>query len=204
MGTLLARDRDFRMLIVSRLLVGASGLAIPFYIIFTLDVLRLGPESVGVFTAAQVVGSIASAPLMAWLSERRGTRSVIRLVAGMALLLPIVGLGLLLLRPALGQVPLLAISSLIFFLMGGVNNGNMAGFTNYLLDYAPGTQRPVYIGLANTINGLVLVAPVVGGWILAASSYRVLFAVTAAVSIAGLASTSRLREPRAGGISETP
>jgi alkanesulfonate monooxygenase SsuD/methylene tetrahydromethanopterin reductase-like flavin-dependent oxidoreductase (luciferase family) len=88
--------------------------------------------------------------------------------------------------------------------MGGVNNGNMAGFTNYLMEYAPGAQRPVYIGLANTLNGLVLVAPLVGGWILAGSSYPVLFAVAAMVSGAGLAATRWLREPRAGGISKTP
>ena len=69
-GRLLVRDRTYRTLIVVRLLVGASGLAVPFYMVFGLDVLRLGPGSVGVFTAAQVVGSIASAPLMALLSER--------------------------------------------------------------------------------------------------------------------------------------
>jgi MFS family permease len=192
------------MLIISRLLIGASGLAIPFYIIFALDVLHLGPESVGVFTAAQVVGSIASAPLMAWLSERRGTRSVVRLVAGMAVLLPLIGLTLFLLRSSIGPAPLAVIASAIFVLMGGVNNGNMAGFTNYLMEYAPGAQRPVYIGLANTLNGLVLVAPLVGGWILAGSSYPVLFALAAMVSGAGLAATRWLREPRAGGISKTP
>jgi hypothetical protein len=194
-GRLLARDRDFRKLIIVRLLVGSSGLAIPFYMVFGLDVLRLGPESVGVFTAAQVIGSIASAPLMAVLSERRGTKSVIRLVACIALLLPLLGLALVLLKASLGQTALLVILAVIFFLMGGVNNGQMAGFINYLLDYAPGAQRPVYIGLANTLNGLVLVAPVVGGWILSATSYPVLFAVTAAVSLVGLASTARLSRP---------
>lgn len=197
-GSLLARDRDFRKLIIVRLLVGSSGLAIPFYMVFGLDVLRLGPESVGVFTAAQVIGSIASAPLMALLSERRGTRSVIRLVACIALLLPLLGLALLPLKASLGQTALLVISAAIFFLMGGVNNGQMAGFINYILDYAPGAQRPVYIGLANTLNGLILVAPVVGGWILSATSYPVLFTATAAVSLAGLLSTFRLGQPRRG------
>ena len=203
-GSLLARDRDYRRLIIVRLLVGACGLAIPFYMVFGLDVLRLGPESVGVFTAAQVIGSIASAPLMAVLSEKRGTTSVIRLVAFLALLLPVLGFTLLLLRTSLGQTALLVISAVIFFLMGGVNNGQMAGFTNYLLDYAPGAQRPVYIGLANTLNGLVLVAPVVGGWVLSATSYPVLFAVTAAVSLAGLASTTRLKRPRDGAAPAPP
>lgn len=204
LGSLLARDRDYRRLIVVRLLVGASGLAVPFYIVFGLDVLRLGPESVGVFTAAQVIGGIASAPLMAVLNERRGTRSVIRLVAVMALLLPLLGLGLVLLKGSIGQTALLGMTAVIFFMMGGVNNGNMAGFTNYLLDYAPGAQRAVYIGLANTVYGLVLVAPVVGGWILSKSSYPVLFSVTAVMSLAGLVSTIRLRQPGPAAAGQPP
>lgn len=195
LARLLARDRDFRRLILVRLLVGASGLSMPFYIVFGFDILHLGPQSVGVFTGAQVVGGIASAPLMAFLSEKRGTRSVIRLVAILSLLLPILGLCLFLLKGVLGTTVLLGLSATIFFLLGGVNNGNMAGFNNYLLEHAPPVQRAVYVGLANTLNGLVLVAPVIGGWILSATSYPVLFAVTAAVSLAGLLGTTRLSPP---------
>lgn len=192
---LLGRDRVFRTLVVVRLLVGCCGLAIPFYMVFGLDVLRLGPGSVGVFTAAQVVGSIVSAPLMALLSEKRGRTSVIRLVAVMALLLPLAGMSLVLLAPVARPVVLTVILGAIFFLLGGVNNGNMAGFTNYLLDHAPAAERAVYVGLANTLNGLVLVAPVLGGWLLAAFSWPVLFAATAAVSLVGLLGTFRVHEP---------
>ncbi len=139
---MLERDRVFRTLVVVRLLVGACGLAVPFYMVFGLDVLRLGPQSVGVFTAAQVVGSIVSAPLMALLSEKRGRTSVIRLVAVMALLLPLAGIALVVLAPLGSQVVLTVILGAIFFLLGGVNNGNMAGFTNYLLDHAPAGSAP--------------------------------------------------------------
>jgi hypothetical protein len=189
------RDRVYRTLVVVRLLVGACGLAIPFYIVFGLDVLGLGPESVGVFTAAQVVGSIVSAPLMALLSEKRGRTSVIRVVAVMALLLPLAGLALLLLKASAGQAVLTVLLAAIFFLLGGVNNGNMAGFTNYLLDHAPAAQRAVYVGLANSLNGLILAAPVLGGWLLGAFSWPALFGVTAAVSLVGLIATGRLHEP---------
>jgi hypothetical protein len=197
LARLLARDRDFRKLIIVRLLVGGSGLSLPFYIVFGFDMLHLGPQSVGIFTGAQVVGGIVSAPLMALLSEKRGTRSVIRLVAVLSLLLPLLGLCLFLLKGALGTTVLLGLSAAIFFLLGGVNNGNMAGFNNYLLEHAPSVQRAVYVGLANTLNGFVLVAPVIGGWILSATSYPVLFAVTAVVSLAGLLGTARLSPPAA-------
>ncbi len=192
---MLGRDRVFRTLVIVRLLVGACGLAVPFYMVFGLDVLRLGPQSVGVFTAAQVVGSIVSAPLMALLSEKRGRTSVIRLVAVLALLLPLAGIALVLLAPLASRVVLTVVLGAIFFLLGGVNNGNMAGFTNYLLDHAPAGERAVYVGLANTLNGVVLVAPLLGGWLLTAFSWPVLFVVTAAVSLAGLLGTFRVHEP---------
>jgi len=59
-------------------------------------------------------------------------------------------------------------------------NANMAGFLNWVLEYAPASDRPMYIGFANTLNGVTLIMPLLGGWILAASgSYPALFVVAA-------------------------
>ncbi len=57
----------------------------------------------------------------------------------------------------------------------------------------------MYVGLANTLNGVVLVAPLLGGWLLTAFSWPVLFVVTAAVSLVGLLGTFRVHEPARAG-----
>ena len=44
--------------------------------------------------------------------------------------------------------------------------------------------------------GVLMVAPVLGGWIIQATSYPVLFAVTAVSVALGLVLTFRLEEPR--------
>ena len=54
---------------------------------------------------------------------------------------------------------------------------------NYALELAPAGQRATYIGLLNTISGVTIVLPTIGGWLLRTTSFGVLFSLTAAVLI---------------------
>jgi hypothetical protein len=60
----------------------------------------------------------------------------------------------------------------------------MIGFMNYLLEVAPLERRTTYVGLFNTLAGVLLVAPPLAGWVMQAASFQVLF--TAAVVAAAL------------------
>ncbi|HET6485020.1 MAG TPA: MFS transporter [Spirochaetia bacterium] len=190
------RDLRFRRLLLVRLVVGASGLSTPFYIICALDRLGMGAASVGIFTAAQIAGGIAGAPFIALLAERRGVTSVIRIGASFALILPIIAISMVTAGLSLSHDLRIAVFGLLFVLNGAMANMTAAGFTNYMLDIAPAEQRPTYVGFANTFNGLILFFPIVGGWILGDSSWVALFAVTAAAALVGLVGTLRMSEPR--------
>ncbi len=72
----------------------------------------------------------------------------------------------------------------VFFMMGAVASSTMLGFFNYVMEIAPATQRPIYIGLFNTVGGALVVLPTLGGWLLQATSYGVLFALTAVTLVA--------------------
>jgi len=196
LASILRTDPQFRLFVLVRLLAGAGSMAAPFYMVFALDVLGLGSGSIGVFTAAQVIGGILSAPLMARMGERRGTRAVIRLSTVLVLCVPLAGLGVFALHPLIGGVAALSLYAVLFVLLGSAGNGSTAGFMNYLLEFSPAQERPAYVGMANTLNGLVFVAPLLGGWIVAASSYPMLFAVTAAISLAAVFGARKLKEPR--------
>jgi hypothetical protein len=193
---LLRTDRQFALVVGVRLLVGASGMASPFYILFALDELRYGQESIGFFTAAQVAGGILSSLAMASLNQKHGTRAVIRLCAALALSAPIAALLTLGLRGSLSAGGLEWVYALVFVALGALSNGGLAGFMSYLLEFAPAENRTVYVGLANTLNGIVLVMPFLGGWLLQASSFPVLFAATAVVSALGFLGSLRVTEPR--------
>jgi hypothetical protein len=189
-------DRAYRRLLVVRLVVGASGLATPFYMICALDKLGLGAASVGIFTAAQVAGGVACAPLVALLAERRGTTAMIRVGAGLGLSLPLIALAMLAAGPSMSMVPRLALFCLVFVVMGAMSNAMAAGFMNYLLDISPVETRTTYVGFANTFNGLILFFPLIGGWILGRFSWVPLFCVAAVAACAGFAASFGMAETR--------
>jgi hypothetical protein len=190
-------DPGFRLAVLAALALGGIGIAAPFYIVHGLESLGFPPESIGLFTSVQLVGSVFAALIMGVLGERRGTRSVMRIWGWGALVTPIIAIA----APALAKLlpwAVMYVYALVFVIVGMQGVANMAGFLNWVLEYAPASDRPLYIGFANTLNGVTLVMPLIGGWILAASgSYFLLFAVAALGPIGGLLLLRRLPEPRA-------
>jgi hypothetical protein len=92
--------------------------------------------------------------------------------------------------------PLVAkVYPLVFFFYGVTINTTLLGPMNYLMEMAPSGQRPIYIGLANTLMGVLVPISFLGGVLLRVASYPVLFAVTAIGVTVGLAVSMGLRDP---------
>jgi len=70
------------------------------------------------------------------------------------------------------------------------------GYHNYLLDIAPAEDRPLYIGLANTLTGLTVLASAIGGLIVDLAGLAVLFWVAAAFYAGSLLLAGGLQESR--------
>ena len=194
---MLRQDRNFRLLNVVRLLAGLGGLAGPFYIVYATTGLGMAKETIGLFISAQTAGSIAAGFLLGYLNERWGSRIVIQLSRVLSLVQPLLALAFALLHSSLSSVSPLAYAP-IFLLMGIINSSLMPGFFSYLVDMAPDEKRPLYIGLSNTLSGALMVVPLMGGWLLDATSYPVLFAATAVGSALSLLYALRLANVREG------
>jgi MFS family permease len=196
MASVVKADPAFRRAVISQLAVGSMGIAAPFYIVNGLERLGFPPASIGLFTSVQLVGGVFAALVMGVMGERRGTRSVMRLWARLALAAPMLAIAAPFLGPVLpGAV--IYVYALVFVLVGMQGVASLAGFLNWVLEYAPASDRPLYIGFANTLNGLTLVMPLIGGWILSASgSWYALFAASAAGPIAAVFILRGLPEPR--------
>jgi len=196
MATVVKGDPAFRQAVLAALALGGISIAAPFYIVHGLETLGFLPASVGLFTSVQLVGSVFAALIMGVLGERRGTRSVMRLWGWGALVTPIIAIA----APGLAKLlpwAVMYVYALVFVIVGMQGVANMAGFLNWVLEYAPASDRPLYIGFANTLNGISLIMPLIGGWILAASgSYFLLFVVAAAGPVGGLVLLRSLPEPR--------
>jgi MFS family permease len=182
-------DSSFRQLMVSRWLTGLRELAISFYVVHAWEMFGL-PQ--GRLIAARMAGGIVASLGLAWLSERRGPLPVVRLGSAAAVISPVLALGVHFLGPVLGnQADLVYL--VIYFSLGFSLGSHMLGYFNCLLDMAPNGRRPLYIGLSNTLSGLLVPASFLGGVLLRATSYPALFAITSVCAIGGLVASLRLR-----------
>jgi MFS family permease len=178
----LRQDRAFAQLILVRLLAGCDGLALGFYILFATRKLGLPPETIGLFTAAQTIGRILASVGLGALAERAGSHRVIQVATGIGMTAPLLGLTLFMVdSPANASTAV--IFAWVFVTIGLTISSGLLGFINYTMDIAPVGQRPTYIGLLNTLTGVLVVLPTFGGWLLRNTSYGVLFGLTASLLV---------------------
>jgi len=196
LASLLGRDADFRLVTLVRWLLGAGGMAAPFYILYATEDLGLSQEAIGFFVSLQVGASVLLGLFMGYVNERAGSRRVIQVSTLMGLMPPLGALFIPQLMPTRGAGFLWAYA-LVFVGLQGVMSCMMLGFMNFVMEIAPREEEPTYVGLANTLGAVLLVYPLLGGILLDRISYHGLFTLTAlAVGLAFLLAT-RLREPRA-------
>ena len=185
-------DRRFRRMIACRLLIATMNLSTPFYVGHAADVLGLPEAAIGTFTIAYTASTVVASLLLGALGGRRGPRAVIRIAAAAAAAGPLFALA----TNLAGGGRLSGAYPLVYVALGVVSSSYVVGFGNYLLDLAPEGLGGAYIGLGNTFLGVQAAAPMLGGWLLGATSYRVLFSLSAAGAL--VAAILSLRLPPAG------
>ena len=185
LGRLLRNDGPFRAFIAVRIGANLFMMAAPFYIGYATTQLGLSSEvAVPTLLAMQTIGSLTGALVYTWLGERNNLL-YIRLALAAGALLPISAL----LAGVVGPLPLY-----IGFLVSGLANGSnlFAGFLNWVVGYAPSEQRPLYVGLANTVTAVVsLITPLISGTIAQQLGYRPLFVVSLTMALGTLFVTIR-------------
>jgi len=177
---MIREDRNFGLFLLSRMTIGFSAFALPFYVLYGQQELQMPAEKIGLLIGAQVAGSILSNIVWAELSDRVGNRSVIMLTGLVAVLIPV----LTLISTHVGGSALLVA---VFALIGAQISGAGIGFKNYLLEIAPVPLRPAYIAVAGTLAGLLFLLPIAGGFVVDMWGYQAAFAATAVVVAVGLA-----------------
>ncbi|MFQ6099998.1 MAG: MFS transporter [Anaerolineae bacterium] len=185
-------DPAFRRLIACRLLVGMMGLVVSFYVVHAADVLHLPQSVIGSFVVAQTLAGTVSGAVLGLVSERWGPRYVARIGSAAAAAGPLFAL----VAHLAGSGWLIRAYPFVYVALGVVNSTWMLGFTNYLLEIAPEGMHSAYVGLGNTIMGVLTLAPMAGGWLLEATSYTTLFSVTAAIVAIGFLLSLGLKPPR--------
>lgn len=184
---ILRQDANFRRFVLARLLAVLGGMGSGFVTVAAVSRWQVSDGAVGLYTMALMIGQTAATLLAGFLADRHGHKLPLTL----SVLLATSAYALAWLAPTPGWY------YVVFFLLGSATGAAVVSGTMIALEFSVAYLRPTYVGLINTAMGLVgMVSPLLGAW-LASRSYDLLFALSAAFSLAGLAALHWwVQEPR--------
>jgi MFS family permease len=177
-GPLLQRDPHFRMYLISRMAIALGLLGHSFLTAAALERFSLKNEEVAPLTAALLASQAVADLLLGWLADRWGHKQVLVLSTALGMLAIFIAV--------LAPNPSWFI--LIFVLVGAAQAGYMlTGFT-LVFSFSTPTERPAYIGVANTaLAPVAIVGPLLAGWLAEVGGYNALFVVLGAIGLLGMA-----------------
>jgi hypothetical protein len=197
------RDRpNFRRLVTVQLLLGMATVAIPFYAPFGVSRLGLPESTIGTLVIGLTVGSMAGGVVWGYLGDRGYKDAAIRLIAAVGLIAPLLALLLGVFAPELPAPVTTALLALCLFFVGGSARSNWVAFSSYVMEIGEARERPILIGLMNTLNSVLAIAPPLGGLLAGWAGYEATFVATLVPIAAGLVLSFglRLERPASGSL----
>ncbi|MCX7680804.1 MAG: MFS transporter [Anaerolineae bacterium] len=195
---ILVGNGAYRNYLLARTALILAGAAVPFYTVYARNVLGAAEGMAGVYVSARLAAQLLSNLPWGRLGDQRGNRLVMKLLASGSALTPVLALVLMgtvaAFRPQGAWLPYLALP--IFLMDGLMRPAHMLAGSNFLLEMAPERERPLYLGLSNSLLGVVILLSGFGGLVVDWAGFAGLFALSAALSITGYLLVLRLPEPR--------
>jgi hypothetical protein len=189
-GLLLLRQvAGFRRFLLARGLLAVTEVAVPFYVLAAREA-GVDASGLGAFLVASGVAAVVSNPLWGRVTDRSSDRAVMTvagaigaLAATLAATLLLVGSGS---EPAYAAVVLIAVAA-----QEGVRLGRKA----YLVNAAPPNERPLYVALANTIIGVVMIGLALLGVVAQLAGVSAAVGAVLGLSLLGIVATRWTPEP---------
>lgn len=178
-GPMLRKYPRLARLIAFRLLLDGSGMAGPFYVLYARDDLHVSLRMVGFYVVVQNVGRLVTGPLWGWISDRHSPAAGLRVITGAILLMPVAALA----ASTVGTWTL----PVVFFLMGGTQDGLWMLTSNLLLETTSPAERPFAVGVSSLLLAPTALYGLAGGLLAQYTSYVGLFGWSLAFALAGAA-----------------
>jgi MFS family permease len=186
-------DAAYARFLATRLSLVGADIATPFYIVYAKNQLGIPASMVGTYLLVNVASALLSNILWGRISDRRGNRLLVWLTILVGLPAPLIAL---LVGTAYGRSTTLVLLGLVFAFAGAFRMAYGIAHSNYLLEIVPASERPLYLGFANTAIGIAILATGLSGLLVDLAGFSFLFAVALAFcGLAGIFSLA-LVEPR--------
>jgi len=185
---ILRRDVNFRWFLLARMLSQVALMAVSFYTIYAVRHFQMSESTAGFMTGLMAFSQMIGSPAVGWIGDRWGHRRVF--AVGMLAMAGSIFIALI--------APTLEWFYLVFALAGFTNGVIWTSVLTITVEFGSETERPYYIGLANTlIAPATLMAPVVGGALVDLVGFAAMFILAlAAALLAVLVLMIVLRDPR--------
>ncbi len=172
---LLHQDRPFRRYLLARSLLSLGLMGLGFVTVAAVRRWQVTDSVVGYFTGAQLIGMASGSLLFGALADRLGHKLSLEWAA----LIYTAAFLLAWLAPA----PVLYYP--VYLLLGAGQGAVFLSGMFVVMEFAEPARRPTYIGISNTVVGLVSMAGPLLASGLAAVRYDLVFAISAAISLVG-------------------
>ncbi len=194
-GLGLFRDvRGFRRFVMTRGLLLAVELAMPFYALHASRLLGDSAASLAILIFAVGLANIVSSPFWGALSDA-SSKSVMAISGAIG---AAAGLGAVSIAFAPAAFQNAWLYAVLFFALGVAEAGARLGRKTYLADAAPDDERPLYVAFSNTVVGLLAL---IGGFLgLLVDLTAPLVAIVVLALISALAVLAAARLPEADGM----
>ena len=170
LGKILRNDHNFRWFILVRILAQFGTMGFSFYTVYAVRQYNITEGMAGILTGVLTIMQTAVNPLMGALGDRWSHRRVM----GFGLCAAVLSSALAWLLPGVSWF------YLVFSLAGIANVAVWTIAMAMTLEYGTETERPAYIGLANTLVApTAFLIPLFGGWLADTSGYRATFMASA-------------------------
>ncbi len=168
---ILRKDSNFRVFLLVRIISQFAGMAFAFYIIYAVQQYALSDAAAGIMVAMLWIGQVVLSPVMGRLGDRWSHRGVMSLGA---------------LGAALSAVlAWMAASSAWFYFVFVLEAVAIVAIWTIPMALSVSfssneDERPLYIGMANTLPApAAILAPILGGWLADTAGYHFMFLLSA-------------------------
>lgn len=172
------RDTNFNWFLATRMISQFATMGFSFYIIYALRRFHMDSITAGFLTATLTIAQTIANAGMGWLGDKWGHRFMLIVGAIAALFSSILAW--------------FATSILWFypiFLLAGLANVSIWTIGMAMtVDFGTEAERPIYIGLAQTLTApATILAPLLGGWIVDSAGFIPTFSISIVLSLVMIA-----------------
>jgi MFS family permease len=190
--TVLRANPNYMRFLISRSTIQMGAMASGFFMVYGAEQFGIQGAGVGLLTGVLIASQAIMNLVWGTVGDRIGHKVVL---TGAALAMALAALTAFLASSTAWMV-------VTFVLLGAYLAADSVSALNIILEFCVPEDRPTYIGLTNTLLAPVLiVAPLIGGWLATWAGYDGLFIVAIVIACTGAAMLGLwVKEPRHAGL----